>query len=828
MVKLVQGRKRREDPAQEELVSKKDVLNQRIKQLIGLLIETKRGYNGRPAPGIGISEKGDIKNPLPPEVQQAAATIDSLSDNVVSELQDVIRYQEHYSSGRRKSQDETADINDSRWGSYSVGEWWLTDSGSEFADTNIGDVGHEQVAVDYLFDADKAIEAAREKLEELSEDSEEYEDLEHLISEMEEYSSNDYGSSSVYFNVTIPREIGIQAVDSPEIWDELERDPITAFMKYKNAVRVISNNFTSWVITKDVLDRIQGFIYENVADEDLENDVTIEQVSPHKFKTHRLIDILDMKNPGDVWKESFISKEASYVSRIWTHIMAPFQFGDKERWIRLRMLRAAAKMDQYLIDVESKVVSRSKNSIPDAVYKTKDIFHAVHTGFDPIFSELKKTINTSIQQLKELKEQAKAAKVLQDKQDKESAKEARKAERESGKPERETGKSENQTELLKPISPDEISNQTDPTKTIIESLYLIHGSVKMFKNFVKNKSDVRFADRIKQLSGLLSLALSKRDNFEQFFESYVNVYDIYADLLYRVETRAQIAAGAEPTEEEDKEDVEPAKPPVNSIVSLDDIVNVYGDDGEFGKELGADSTAAIRRSIALIQKTVPTLKSFQDVGVGKYNEEIKKLNLLIATSSKSMLAKELFDIYARMLESYQYLINEAGKRATITKGAASLPERWVRRKLLETFPTRDAIVRLPLAEEIIQTRTSLRQFMSDLETFNKPIQELMFSLENFMAHLSKSLKLLSELADMHNNEAKINRYSLRDVGEKPILEIISGKDMSDLRMFSSFVIRIYEDIIALPEILKQIDAFRKALGIGSGQGDESEQGLEDD
>ncbi len=100
------GRKRRVDPVQESIVAKKDQLNERAKQLIALWIETKRGWNGRPAPGIGLQERGDIKLPLPDQIQQAAKAIDTRTNELLSLLSDVMREQAAYSQTRRKSRKE--------------------------------------------------------------------------------------------------------------------------------------------------------------------------------------------------------------------------------------------------------------------------------------------------------------------------------------------------------------------------------------------------------------------------------------------------------------------------------------------------------------------------------------------------------------------------------------------------------------------------------------------------------------------------------------------------------------------------------------------------
>src|SRR5690606_9435895 len=104
MAKVVLARTVRQDPAQEKLVQRKDRINDRVKELINLLIETKRSWNGKPAPGIGINESHSIKEPIPKETSVAMDKVVQLTQEVSSELNGIIQEQDIYSNTRRKPQ----------------------------------------------------------------------------------------------------------------------------------------------------------------------------------------------------------------------------------------------------------------------------------------------------------------------------------------------------------------------------------------------------------------------------------------------------------------------------------------------------------------------------------------------------------------------------------------------------------------------------------------------------------------------------------------------------------------------------------------------------
>jgi hypothetical protein len=198
------------------------------------------------------------------------------------------------------------DVNDSRWGSVISGEWWITDYGAEYADQDIGDQGHEAIAVNNLFDANAALDAAKESLQ----NDPENEDLEYLVEQIKENMSEEWGSSSVFFNVNIPDEIGIQAVDNPQIWFELKKDPRIPFMKYSKAIRVINNAFEVYTLNTNQIKQIKDFIKENIDEINWEEEMVIGQVDPGKSQYHRIIDFINFVNkPGEAWMETFTKQE---------------------------------------------------------------------------------------------------------------------------------------------------------------------------------------------------------------------------------------------------------------------------------------------------------------------------------------------------------------------------------------------------------------------------------------------------------------------------------------------------------------------------------------
>ena len=101
----------RKDPVQEQIVSSKDSLNERMSKLIEILKEFKRGWNGGPAPKIGLPEKINLTSPLPAEVVSAGqASLQELA-SILEGVRQVDSMQDNYSNAkaeaRAKRQQET-------------------------------------------------------------------------------------------------------------------------------------------------------------------------------------------------------------------------------------------------------------------------------------------------------------------------------------------------------------------------------------------------------------------------------------------------------------------------------------------------------------------------------------------------------------------------------------------------------------------------------------------------------------------------------------------------------------------------------------------------
>jgi len=98
---LKEGRTRRKDPVQESIVSKKDEINDRTSKLIRLLIDTKKAWNGKPSPLLGINDKTKITDPLRQEIFSAEDRIKQEINSIFSKLEEIGSDQENYSSSKR-------------------------------------------------------------------------------------------------------------------------------------------------------------------------------------------------------------------------------------------------------------------------------------------------------------------------------------------------------------------------------------------------------------------------------------------------------------------------------------------------------------------------------------------------------------------------------------------------------------------------------------------------------------------------------------------------------------------------------------------------------
>lgn len=71
--------------------------------------------------------------------------------------------------------------------------------------------------------------------------------------------------------------------------------------------------------------------------------------------------------------QPLVKEAANIFTRLWSYIKTPFQFGDQDRWARMRMLRATAELERLIKEIEHNLASTTPNSIAQAVYLTKDL-----------------------------------------------------------------------------------------------------------------------------------------------------------------------------------------------------------------------------------------------------------------------------------------------------------------------------------------------------------------------------------------------------------------------------------------------------------------------
>ena len=101
----------RKEQIQEQIVSSKDALNERMSKLIEILKAFKSGWNGGPSPKIGLPEKINLTSPLPAEVVSAGqASLQELA-SILEGVRQVDSMQDNYANSkaeaRAKRQQET-------------------------------------------------------------------------------------------------------------------------------------------------------------------------------------------------------------------------------------------------------------------------------------------------------------------------------------------------------------------------------------------------------------------------------------------------------------------------------------------------------------------------------------------------------------------------------------------------------------------------------------------------------------------------------------------------------------------------------------------------
>lgn len=185
------------------------------------------------------------------------------------------------------------------WSDYVRGEYWIDESGeSIFADQDIGEAGHEALAVDAMLDKEVLLDGLIERAEEL-------ELSEERLEELEWCRNDDVGASGVYFNAGyIPDEVGVEAAGSKERWQDLKKDARMAYAKHEGAILTINTSFYAWKVTVKTIQAIQSYIYEQVNDQEIndpDEELLIEEAETGRHESMAIDRFLQIKTPHQLW-----------------------------------------------------------------------------------------------------------------------------------------------------------------------------------------------------------------------------------------------------------------------------------------------------------------------------------------------------------------------------------------------------------------------------------------------------------------------------------------------------------------------------------------------
>jgi len=194
------------------------------------------------------------------------------------------------------------------WSCFIRGEYWIhPDGGSEFADIDIGESGHEAIALDNMLDLDRLVAGLVSYYENQDEEYKEQYNTDDDIDRINSYES----VAAIYLNEYIPDQIGIASVDAPaskreKIWRDIRDDARTAYAKHKGAIQVVDVNFYVWKLTKKHLDQIIDFLYEQLGDEDgfvasKDEKIWIEEGETKRTASITLSELMSIKNAFQLW-----------------------------------------------------------------------------------------------------------------------------------------------------------------------------------------------------------------------------------------------------------------------------------------------------------------------------------------------------------------------------------------------------------------------------------------------------------------------------------------------------------------------------------------------
>lgn len=196
---------------------------------------------------------------------------------------------------------ESFDDDEPTWEDIIKGEWWINKDGtSDYADQDVGEAGHEMIAIKNLLSefSDNFREAFEE--ENISGDN-----IREFI-ESDDFEYLEYA----YHNNEIPDSIGVKAMG--ELWNEMKKDSRSAYSKHTGAILVINHNFAAWKIDAASLRAMQNFIWEQMSENkiNLKNaEVVVSEQSTGNYNSIPVDNFLQLKGPRQLWMINEMKKK---------------------------------------------------------------------------------------------------------------------------------------------------------------------------------------------------------------------------------------------------------------------------------------------------------------------------------------------------------------------------------------------------------------------------------------------------------------------------------------------------------------------------------------
>lgn len=185
-----------------------------------------------------------------------------------------------------------------------------------------------------------------------------------------------------------------------------------------------------------------------------------------------------------------------------------------------------------------------------------------------------------------------------------------------------------------------------------------------------------------------------------------------------------------------------------------------------------------------ISKAGQSYLAIADLAVDQVNQEYDNGNYEGAEQAYSVIIKN-YEAAKEVLINYeaqQTITSDLSPE--FTKLAQDRLSTWFLRKWLSIWKTEDSNMRKEVLSRVDLTYIELDGLMNILQTKNVPISRIQNKVKNLTKSLSDMLTKLVSLANIHNNNVRIQQYSARSKGEVARVSLIPISEIRDLQRFS--------------------------------------------